>query len=111
MSETDPQLLSRSGDKTVTFHWDHDDGGKFHVNHNQDVEPYLERNKAIATSGWDGYDDSRDFRKIGTVPDVIAYEWLTKRGVNLFNPDHKLAVRKLLNDPEYRYLRTTPGRI
>lgn len=111
MSETDTRLISRTGDKHTTYTWDHDDGGKFHVNHVQDVEPYLERNKRLANSGWDGYDSSRDFRHVGTVPDVIAYRWLTVHGVNLFDPGQQDGVRRLFNDPDYAFLRSSPGKV
>ena len=41
------------------------------------------------------------------MPAVVEIEWLQKYGVNLSDPDHKGRVFKLLNSPEYRYLKTT----
>lgn len=108
MSETDPRLLNHKGDMAVTYHWDND--GHYVVNHQQDVEPYLEDNKRYATSGWDGYDDSREFRFIGTIPDVIAYRWLTEHNINLFNPHHQDGVKRLLQDPDYQFLNPTQVR-
>jgi hypothetical protein len=33
------------------------------------------------------------------------YEWATRHGVEMWNPAHKDGVKKLLNHPDYRYLR------
>jgi len=110
MVSNNPIPLPTKPGMRKTYHWDHDDGGKFVVNTEQDVEPYLERNKALQNSGWDGYDKARDFRHIGTVPDVIAMRWLTEHGVNLYDPAHQDGVKRLLNDPDYRFLRSSPGK-
>ena len=37
---------------------------------------------------------------------TVVYEWKRTYGVDLFNKDHKEGVRKLLNSPDYRYLKT-----
>ena len=42
---------------------------------------------------------------------VVALKWKEERGIDVFNRDHWPAVKKLLRDPEWRYLRTSPGRI
>lgn len=42
---------------------------------------------------------------VASIPVGIMYEWLVKHGVDAWNPHHADAVKKLLNDPEYRYLK------
>jgi hypothetical protein len=42
---------------------------------------------------------------------AIVEKWQNELGVDVFNPDHKEAVRRLLNSSEYLYLRTAPGRL
>lgn len=68
-----------------------------------DNEPTLERNKQLA--GIDGFGKGKDMWLAASIPVGVQYEWITKFGVNLWNPEHTPKVRKLLNDPEYRYLR------
>ena len=48
-----------------------------------------------------------EFRLSARIPLGVYYEWKNKFGVDLYNKDHKDAVRKLLNSPDYRYLKTT----
>ena len=77
----------------------------------QDCQPYIDRNKEHAK------DDDRKKRGIkdgmwhfATVPNGVIEQWL-KKGVNLYNKDHAPEVKKLLNSPEWAYLRTTTGRM
>jgi hypothetical protein len=42
---------------------------------------------------------------------TVYYEWKRKFGVDLYNKNHAQAVKKLLNSPDYRYLKTTNRRI
>lgn len=90
------------------FHFDEGSGG-FAVETTQDVEPFLERNKQLRNDT-DGFTPSRDMKYIANIPNVVIEKWLNEHGVNLFNKDHEPAVRRLLNDPEWRHLRTSPGR-
>jgi hypothetical protein len=74
------------------------------------VEPLLEANKALAASG-DGYTPSRELRRAASIPMAIIEKWKNELGVDVFNPDHIGAVRRLLNSNEYAFLRTAPGRL
>lgn len=75
-----------------------------------DVEVNLEQNKALYNLN-DGYTPSRELRRVASIPNAIIEKWRNEHGVDVFNPDHKLAVRRLLNSSEYLYLRTAPGRL
>jgi hypothetical protein len=48
---------------------------------------------------------SNGMNKVAEVPVGVMYEWLVKHGVNAWNPAHADGVKKLLNDPDYRYLK------
>lgn len=87
----------------------HFDESHFTIETKQDVEPFLENNKRLANDG-DGYSPSRDWRRIANIPLGIVEMWRTRLGVDIFNKDHQPAVRRLLNDPDWRLLRTSPGR-
>ncbi len=77
----------------------------------QDVEPILDLNKAAFNDGTMGYTPSRDMRKIAEIPLVVAEKWRNELGVDVFDKNHAPAVKRLLNDPEWLYLRTAPGRV
>jgi hypothetical protein len=79
------------------------------VTRTQDCTPILERNKALANDG-DGYSPSREFRRVASVPNVVVEQWLNE-GINIFDPDHWPEIRRRLNDPDNRFLRTAPGRV
>jgi hypothetical protein len=84
--------------------------GDLTVIRSEDVEPALELNKALYTSN-DGYSPSREWRRAASIPMAIVEKWKNELGVDVLNPDHLPAVRRLLNSSEYLYLRTAPGRL
>lgn len=75
----------------------------------QDVTPLLERNKALQNADDRGWSASRDLRRAAAIPDIIVLKWRNEYGIDVFDRNHWPAVKKLLNDPEWRYLRTAPG--
>jgi hypothetical protein len=82
--------------------------GDLTVIRSEDVEPALEINKSLYTSG-DGYSPSRELRRAASIPLSIVEKWKNELGVDIFNPDHLPKVRELLDSNEYRFLRTAPG--
>lgn len=83
-----------------------------HIERVQDVEPMLNlakeaykdedrKKKGIKDSWW----------HVAQIPVIVQEKWLRDHGVNCLEKDHWPAVRRLLNSPEWRYLRTSPGRI
>ena len=74
----------------------------------QDVEGILKANMALQNdpdvwkqgvkNGWALY---------ATIPNIVIEKWLSEFGVNVYNKDHEKKVFQLLNQPEYKYLKTT----
>ena len=85
------------------------DDGNIIERKTQDVEPFFEHNKALYNAG-DGYSPSRELRRAASIPMVVVEQWLSE-GIDIFDPNHKEAVRRKLNDPENRFLRTAPGKL
>lgn len=83
--------------------------GKFALQATQDVQPILDANKADQTFNPSGYSPSRELKHVARIPLVVAEKWLNDYGVDVLNPDHKPAVRKLLNDRDWLFLRTGNG--
>jgi hypothetical protein len=72
------------------------------LEYEQDVEPILDANKAAANeaSGPMG-----DMVHVASIPVSVQLRWFVEKGVDVLNPDHKQAVARLLDDPEWRYLK------
>jgi hypothetical protein len=85
--------------------------GRTVIEYVQDVEPILERNKVLSSLDDRGWSPSREWRRGASIPDIIILKWRREYGIDVFNRNHWPAVKRLLNDPEWRYLRTAPGRL
>lgn len=82
------------------------EGRLFHVEKVQDVEPILERNKALRNAG-DGFNADRSGRRIASIPMVVWLKWLAEG----LDPRDHAAIRRKLRDPDWAYLRTSEGRL
>ena len=85
------------------FHY-HSPTGEFAIEHVENLQPLIDSNKRLQQ---EDHKRADEMRLSARIPATVYYEWRNKFGVDLFNPDHKDGVRKLLNSPEYRYLKTT----
>ena len=69
----------------------------------------LEQNQAMATHN-DGYTPSREMARIASIPLPVIYKWMTENpGFDPFSsdPDCQKKLCQLLDDPQWRYLRTS----
>jgi len=76
--------------------------GETFIRYEQDASPILDYNKEMQA---ESFDKRSDMWHAAKIPNIVAMEWMTKYGVQMWNPAHKDGVRKLLNSNEYRYLR------
>lgn len=92
--------------------WFHADGDKIHIETRQDVAAILEANKRQRNE-FQGYKDRGEhhFHHYATIPWVVMEHWRNAFGIDVFNPDHADGVKRLLNDGDWRYLRTTEGTV
>lgn len=65
-----------------------------------ETKAVLDQNQRMEGQGM-----GKDMRLAASVPIQVQFEWLDKYGVNMWDPNHKPAVTRLLNSNEYRYLR------
>lgn len=83
-----------------------------HVHRVQDVEDVLNENKAAYNSHGD-WKSSRygkgPMHKIASIPIIVVEQWL-KEGFDIYTATPQ-QIRRKLNDPEYKYLRTIPGKL
>ncbi len=84
-------LLDRNDRRVIASTW-------------QDVEPILDRNKALQNEPQCG-----DFRHIGTIPNVILVKWMNEEGANVLkmsSEEFGKFIKRKLDDPDWRWLRT-----
>lgn len=96
---------------TEYFHYD-EKSGKWAIETVQDVELLLDLNKAKQNNtdySKDGM--KREWWHVATIPPVIQLKWLREDGIDIYNKDHWPRVKQKLNDPDWKYLRTSLGRI
>lgn len=86
----------------------------------QDVAPVLEANKVARNQGNGGAKGLNEVAQRGiknnwwhaaSVPNSVILKWKKELGVDIYNKDHLPAVKKLLNDRDWAYLRTGTGRV
>ena len=94
-------------DMTDYYHYDHS-SDKYTIETVQDVQPIIDFNKRQWNDG-DGYTPSREMKKIATIPLNIVQLWKEKYGIDIYNKNHAAGIKRLLNDPDWRYLRTSSG--
>lgn len=78
------------------------------ISYTADSSPILETNKMMANdSEYTKQGIRQEFLHYATIPVEVQMDWLINRGVDIYNRDHNKKVSELLNDPDYRYLKTT----
>ena len=90
------------------------DGDKLVQHSVQDVEPLIELNKKEYNRDYiHGGVETKEtgMRKVASIPLIIIEKWKAEHGVDIMNKDHWPKVKQLLNDPEYRFLRTHESHI
>jgi len=91
------------------LHYD-DAEDRFAVELVADIEPTIERNKALYADG-DGYAPSREWRRVASFPPIVVEIFKRQWGADPFKKGNEDLLHRLLNDPDLRHFRTAPGRI
>lgn len=84
--------------------------GKIHVRRYQDSEEIVDNNKRLQNAG----KQPGDMRLIGSIPAIILERWIQEDATNylaLPKDEFSRLIRRKLRDPDWKWLRTTPGSI
>lgn len=81
------------------------DGVHFSLERRQDVEAILEDNKRQALANPSGMGASREWQKVASIPIGVQFEWIKRYGADPLKKGNEDLLKRLLNDPEWRYLR------
>lgn len=84
--------------------------GALVVKRTQDVEPILRANKAMQTSGHDGFNADRTWKWVASIPNVVVEQWM-KEGINIYKPEALPKLKAKLNSKEFEFFRTYPGKL
>jgi len=79
----------------------------------ESVGDILEANKQQQSRAIDQRYGNEMMHHVADIPMSVVWKWKKDHGVDVFSsdPDQKRKVRRLLNDPEYRYLRSNRKRL
>ncbi len=103
-------IMDSDGNIVSEFHYDEMQDLSV-VRRIQDCEPIVENNKQLQSLN-SGYTADRSMKRIASIPLVVAEKWIVEDGVNwMALPKHEKMkyLRRKLNDPQWRYLRTSEG--
>jgi hypothetical protein len=76
-----------------------------------DVAPVLERNKKLLAADDAGWSPTREWRRVASFPPIVIEIFKRRWGADPLARGNEALLRRLLNDPDLRHLRTAPGRI
>ena len=78
------------------------------ITHKQDATPIIEDNKwALLDIDTHRKQAKNDWAHYAKIPEIVQMEWKVKYGVDFMDSNHWPKVLKLLEDPEYKYLKRT----
>lgn len=91
------------------------DDGNIELRARQDedaVKAVLERNKQYQADGGTGYlTDAKEMKHVASIPAFILQKWREEFGVDVLKKEHGDLLKRLLNDPDYLWLRVGTGRV
>jgi hypothetical protein len=74
----------------------------------QEVQDLLDENRALATLGEGRTFGHARWRKLGSIPIVIAEQWARECGARIGTPEFAAYVRRKLLDPDFAGFRVHP---
>lgn len=74
-----------------------------------DVTPVLTVNKEMQNTAGYGTTKDKSMRHVASIPLIVLEQWIREYGVNPLDPQHDKLLKRLLNDPDNLFLRTTNG--
>ena len=108
------KLISREKDPftNVTTEYYAKPDGNIHVRKFMETKTVVDGNKRSQNS----FSDWKSNRfgavqTVGRVPTLLAENWAKEAGVRMFSKEFNELVKRKLNNPDFRYLKTVPGKV
>ena len=95
-------------DATEKWYWDADNE-TWHIKNTFNVGDILQANKAQANLNIDGRFGNQRMHAMAEIPLVFVTKFLKEHNLDVFStdPSEQKRLRRLLEDPEYRFLKTS----
>ena len=111
MSISDRWLIDRHSGFSEYLLQDPSDETKFALELVADIEPTVERNKALYNEDNRGYSPSGEWQRIASFPPIVIEIFKKQWGADPLAKGNEKLLNRLLNDPDLRHFRTAPGRV
>jgi hypothetical protein len=101
-------IVDRDGNVMTTYM--HDEmSDTLTIKTSADVEANIEANKREYLDNQ--HSRFGDMKRVASIPVVVMEKWIAEDGINYMAPEHMNALRRKLNDPDNKFLRTMPGKL
>lgn len=104
------RLISYNPDHGIRAYHERDphNGATLITHEYDDVDDILDNNK-LNYNHVNGWNADRSFHKVASIPLAVVHKWLVEEGWDALDKRYSDKLKQKLNDPEWRYLRTSPG--
>lgn len=80
--------------------------GETHIEYKQDIQGIIDLNKKLHNTDIQEKGIKKDFMLAARIPEIVQIQWMHKYGIkDIYSEEYWPKIRKLLNSPEYKYLR------
>lgn len=87
------------------------EGDQLHILKEQELAPVLDFTAKARNEMGDGYSPDRSMRRVAHLPAILIEHCRHVEGWDPLSPENHDRLARMLNDPDYAFLRTAPGRI
>ena len=78
-----------------------------HIEYRQDLQCLVDMNKNLHNTDYQKKGIKKSWMHAATIPPVIQIKWMKEYGIkDIYDPEYLPLVKRLLNSPDYRYLKT-----
>ena len=108
---SDRRLLERDDMLGLSTYHEHDPlTDETRIIYVGDDMPVVEDNKRLQNdTDYTKKGIKQEFWKYASIPAGVQVKWLIEHGVDIYNKEHGPRIGKLLEDPQYKYLKCTTG--
>lgn len=106
------RLISYDWTTGVSVWHEYDDVTKqTEITHTYDDCAHILESNKYERNNFDRSKQAESWWKVGSIPLSIINKWMLEEGWDPFKKENAGRVWKKLNDPEWAYLRTSPGKV
>lgn len=77
------------------------------IEHKQDVSALVDKNKALHNTSYQRDGIKQEWVHAASIPEIVQIKWMREHGIkDIYSEEYWPLIKRLLNSPEYRYLKT-----